>query len=81
MACGLPVVSYELPYMKSIFTEGIITVPCYNTAKFAEAVKRLLSQPNVYSRISKAAKKQAKHYDWERVAHREYQLFKDLIGA
>lgn len=80
MACGLPVVAYELPYMKSIFSEGIITVPCYDTQKFSLAVTRLLSQHSLHKNMSHAAKQQATRYDWKQVAYREYQLFMDLTA-
>ncbi len=79
MACGLPVVAYMLPYMKSVFTSGIRSVPCYDREKFAEAICSLLSDSTEYKRMSAAAINQAKRYDWNHVAQREYGLFGDIL--
>ena len=42
MACGLPVVAYDLPVYREIFKEGIVTVPLNDIKRFSEEVIDLL---------------------------------------
>ena len=47
---------------------------------FAEAMERLLSEPEVYERISQAARERAQRYDWARFVDRIDEYLYELAG-
>jgi len=80
MACGLPVIAYDLPVYREIFKQGIITVPLNDTKRFSEEVINLLEDDEKRFALSKKAEAQASRYDWDNVATRELLLMKNSKG-
>lgn len=78
MACGLPVVAYDLPVYREIFKGGIITVPLNHTKRFSEEVIGLLEDDEKRFALGKKAEVQASKYDWDDVASRELLLMKNI---
>lgn len=79
MACGLPVVAYNLPIFNDIYGENIVKVPLGDINKFAEAVINLLNNDRVRRSFGLEGQKFVKKYDWEEIAENEYQLFIELL--
>jgi glycosyltransferase involved in cell wall biosynthesis len=67
MACGLPVVSYDLELFREIFPRGMKRVPLGNVKSFADMILKLLNDVDLYQQVKKDAFKIAARYDWERV--------------
>lgn len=67
LCSGLPVVMYDLPALRHVYTTGCTKVPFGDKKAFAEAVVRLLSDPNALSTVrpteSQVAELRA-HWDW-----------------
>ena len=78
MACGLPVVAYDLPVFREIFKQGIITVPLNDIRRFSEEVIDLLEDDGKRFALSKKAEVQASKYDWDDVASRELLLMTNI---
>jgi len=76
-ACGLPVVSYDLPAFE-IFTDGLVRVPLRDTHSFAQEVLRLLKDDYVRSELAAAAEIEARKYGWDEAAGREYAILRSL---
>jgi glycosyltransferase involved in cell wall biosynthesis len=69
MACGLPVIAYDLPQFEELYRKGMIRVERGNVEKFALAVKRLLGNRDMQEKLSEDALGQAKEYkDWDKAA-------------
>lgn len=66
MACGVPVVAYDLEVYREIFTKGIVKVPVGDKRGFAEALKRLYTDEAHYAKMSSEALELAAQYDWTR---------------
>jgi glycosyltransferase involved in cell wall biosynthesis len=79
MACGLPVVAWDLLVYKAIFQRGMITVPLKNTRKFAEVVLELLDNEQLRRNLSLDAAKTSVKYDWGKVAEKELNLIECLM--
>lgn len=79
MACGLPVVAYDLPVYREIFKEGIVTVPLRNIKRFSEEVINLLENDDKRHVLGNKARSQATIYDWDSVAKREVLLMKSEL--
>jgi glycosyltransferase involved in cell wall biosynthesis len=66
LACGLPVIAYDLPVYR-VFTGGIVRVPLADKESFAREVLTLLEDDDKLKRLSVEAKATGKLYSWERV--------------
>ena len=80
MACGLPVVAYNLPVYKEIFAQGIVTVPLKDIKRFSEEVVNLLENDEKRRVLGDKARSQAIMYDWGSVAAKELSLMKNELA-
>lgn len=76
MACGTPVVAWDLPAYKYIFRKGIIKIPQKDIQRFASTIIEILENENKRELLSKDAIIQAKEYDWNRIANTEMKILK-----
>lgn len=74
MACGLPILTYNLPAYKEIYRDRLITVPVGRTDLMAQHVCYLLENPDVARIVGDAGTELAKEYDWGKIAQREILL-------
>jgi len=79
MACGLPVVAWDLPVYRVVFPKGIVRVPLGDVERFANEVLRLLSDPELYEKTKYEALQVALRYNWDEIAKRELKLLEDLV--
>ena len=78
MACGLPVVAYNLPIFNDIYGENILKVPL-GDIKFADAVINLLNNDGFRRSFGLEGQKFVQKYDWDEIAEKEYQLMIDIL--
>lgn len=76
MACGLPVVSWNLPVYKEIFEDYTITVTEGDIGLFAEKVIELLKNESLRRDRSARGRDFIKKYSWDEVAKRELEIIK-----
>ncbi len=74
MASELPVVAYDLPIYREIFPTGMTKVPFEDMPAFAEAVLRLLDDPELRRQAAVAARRRAAVFDWAAIAEREMEI-------
>jgi len=67
MACGLPVIAYDLSVYKSMYPRGMLEVPLGNQGVFASEVIKLLKEDGRREQLSVEAKEIASQWSWERV--------------
>ncbi len=80
MACGLPVVAWDLPVYREIFKEGMIRVPLGDHESFAATIVKLLNDEKKRAKMGQEAKSLAQEYDWEQVAAKEWSLLDQTRG-
>ena len=80
MACGVPVVAYDLPAYRRIFDGKLIRVPVGNVEELANQVIRLLENPDARTSLRTEGMRLASTYDWQEIATREFQLMKSLTS-
>ena len=78
MACGLPVVAYELPVLRDIWKKGFVGVSVGDLEEFAGRVLDLLKDHQLYRKTSEEARHMASKYDWETVAKEELSILESL---
>jgi glycosyltransferase involved in cell wall biosynthesis len=79
MACGLPVIAYNLPIFNDIYGENILKVPLGDTSKFADAVINFLNDDELRRSFGLKGQKFIQKYDWDEIAEKEYQLIIKLL--
>ncbi len=77
MACGLPVVTYNLPIYEGIYGKNIVKVPLGSIHQFADAVITLLNNDNLREAFELEGEKFVERYNWDEIAEREFQLMID----
>lgn len=80
MMCGRPVVAYDLPVYREFFAGGITSVPVGDTAAFARAIIRLLTDANHYATQRQAAQQAVVGYDWDIVAREELRYMREAYN-
>jgi glycosyltransferase involved in cell wall biosynthesis len=78
MACGLPVIAWNLPVYGEIFPQGMITVRFGNFKRFAEMTLKLLDNSELRQSMGRDALNIASQYSWDKVAGREMALIESL---
>jgi len=79
MACGLPVVAWDLPVFKEVFPKGMLRIPMGEFEKFAKSILELVKNENLYKKLTTEAKEIIQHFDWNVVAERELNLIENLF--
>ncbi len=87
LAHGLPIVSTEVPAevraspgLFPMLVEGksALLVPPDDPVKLATAVTRVMTEPDLRSRLAAGALKLAHHFEWETLAKRHLEVYREL---
>jgi L-malate glycosyltransferase len=80
MACGLCIVSTNVGGIPDLLTDGLdaLLVPPNNTEAMADAVGRILSEPELAERLSRGGRQKTKALDWSRVLPQWEDLIRTL---
>jgi len=77
MACGLPVVGFDLPGYKYCYPQGMRKVTIGDLEKFAQEVRNLLVNEGAYQKLKKEATEFSKNWDWDKKS----ELILDRISS
>lgn len=77
---GLPVISYDIPAMQPLVTDGVEgrIVPAFENAALVEVMKELAGDVDERKKMSAAALKKADALSPDRIAEKWEELFKEL---
>jgi len=79
MACGLPVVAYDLAAYKNIYKKGMIKVKTGDVQELANAVIGILEDGTSRKSLGTDAIEQAKEYDWENSARTQLDIIAQFL--
>lgn len=81
LACGTPVVAYDIPAIKYNFgkCKAVLRCPIKDKVSMAKNVQFLLENEGLRTRLSKEAKEYVIHYDWRDVISAEKQAYFKVI--
>jgi glycosyltransferase involved in cell wall biosynthesis len=68
MACGLPVVGFDLPGYQFCYPRGMLKAPVGDIEAFANLVLNLLRDEDLYNQVKKEALIFAQEWDWDKKA-------------
>jgi len=77
--CGIPIVAWDLPVYRSVFTEGIIKIKIDDFQKFVDEVYDLLTSSELYKKVSKQLRNISLENDWDNIADKELELISNLV--
>ena len=75
MACGLPVVGFDLTGYEFCYPQGMLKAPIGDLEAFAEIVLNLLRDGDIYDKIKRDAMSFVQKWDWDKKAD---QILKDF---
>jgi glycosyltransferase involved in cell wall biosynthesis len=80
LACGLPVVCYDIPALREVFGEcrSVFFVPVGDIARFAQTVEKILGQGN-FAELEKISKEFVKRFRWDKVALEDLKVIETLV--
>lgn len=82
LACGLPVVAYDIPALREVFgeLESVYLVPVKDIGRMVSTVLRILELgENEWSRFSRFSKSFARRFRWEKVAKKDLRVLKRVF--
>lgn len=80
MACGLPVVSWDLPVYSEVFQKGLVQVPIRNIEQMAERVVDLLNDPKQVAKCGAEGHEWVKRYGLDGIANTELAVINSLLN-
>lgn len=82
MAAGLPVVASDIPGYDEVIADGIdgLLVPPKAPVSLAEAIGRVLDEPELAGRLGAAARTRARRFDWSVVTEELEEAYRDAIA-
>lgn len=81
LAHGLPIISTHPPRPNRALRNGenILLIPADDVSAAAGAAEKLMSAPDLRSRLARGAKELAKSFTWEGIAAETAQLYNELV--
>ena len=81
MACGLPIVSTDLPCTRDYIDDSCaILVPKGNVRAVVEAIEALKKEPNKRIGFAKAIRNRAMDLCWENTARKMEKVYQTVTG-
>jgi phosphatidyl-myo-inositol alpha-mannosyltransferase len=81
MAAGAPIVASDIPGYRDVISDGLqgVLVEPQNPAAIADAVCRLLGNPELRAGMRRAGQDKAQAYDWPRVAAQVLDYYAEVL--
>jgi glycosyltransferase involved in cell wall biosynthesis len=78
MACGCPVVASNTTSLPEVVGEAGLLVDPHDPEAVAEALRRLLDDPELAGRLRAAGRERAAQFTWERCARETTAVYRRL---
>lgn len=79
-ACGVPIVASDIPAVREVLGEAVLKVNPKDVVEQAQAMRRLLEEPETRRKLAEGAKTKARSYSWERTAQETLGVYRLLLG-
>jgi len=77
LACGLPILVYDLPVYRKVYGNILITAPIGDKDMFAKEIINLLNNTSEREKISKKAKCIVQRYSWDIIADKFWRAINE----
>jgi glycosyltransferase involved in cell wall biosynthesis len=80
MACGLPVVLYDLPVFEELYPSGLVEKAAFcDFRAFAQKVLAILKDNRLSQEFSSCGREYARHFSWADIVNNEYSCLKESL--
>jgi glycosyltransferase involved in cell wall biosynthesis len=79
MACGTPVITSNISSLPEITGDAAFLVDPYNVYEMKEAMKSILLEKELHSRLIEKGFKKIKNYTWNKAAEKTLEIYKNVI--
>ncbi len=79
LACGLPGVAFDLSSLKSYYPKGFLKAALGDFSAFASHIFQLITQADLYGKMSAEAKAVGLEWNWDNRAHELWQTIEKRI--
>jgi glycosyltransferase involved in cell wall biosynthesis len=80
MASGTPVLASDLPALREVGGEALVTFDPRSSAELAEVLRRVLDDKALRASLRARGLRRAAAFSWERTADRTVQVYREAIG-
>ena len=80
MACGTPVVTSNSTSLPEVAGEAALLVDPYDVEAIAEAMRRVLEEPELAAELRERGLKRAAEFTWERTARETIAVYERVLG-
>jgi glycosyltransferase involved in cell wall biosynthesis len=77
MACGTPVIGSNCSAIPEIVGDAGLIVDPTNTVQYAEAIRRVLREPELRATLKAKGYERVKHFNWQRAARETLAVFEE----
>lgn len=76
-AAGLPVIATDIPVLREYLTDGVdaLLVPPHDPTRLAEAMRRIIADPDLRGRLADGGRAVAARYTWAATARRHMEIY------
>ncbi len=79
MACGTPVITANTSSLPEVVGEAGLMLEPDDIAGWAEAIRSIITNAGLRSRLSEEARNQARSFTWERMAHETVAVYRQVL--
>ena len=80
MACGTPVVCSNASSLPEVVGDAALTVDPYDVEALAEAMRRVLSDPDLADDLRRRGLERAAGFTWERTARETVEVYREVLS-
>jgi len=81
MACGTPVICSNTSSLSEVAGDAAILVNPYDEEEIAQAMKRVLSNPDLREKMKRKGLERAKLFSWEQTAKKTLKVYQGVVRA
>jgi glycosyltransferase involved in cell wall biosynthesis len=81
MACGTPVITYNVSSMPEIVGDSGVLLSQYDTGTLAEALLELINHPDKRQHLSTNGLKRASIFTWDQTAEKTIEIYRRVLSA
>lgn len=81
MACGTPVLASKDAALMEVCGGAALHIDVNDASGWSEAIRAVLSQPELWQRLSEAGRARAREFTWERTARQTFAVYEEAIRA
>jgi glycosyltransferase involved in cell wall biosynthesis len=82
LACGTPVLAFDIPCLREIIpTDCGVLVPGFDVEALGASLRTLIDQQRTLRTMGDAGREMARRFDWDGLALRQEMVYLEAVGS